>query len=77
MNQTKKKEFKPLPPKREGFGAIFNVKEPAPKMKKIRNNGSMGIAFNNNMLFPENFLDIVTESKLRNLEGDEAPLIEI
>ena len=71
------REFKKLPPRREGLGAIFNVNEPAPKVKNIRNDGSLGIAFNNNMRLPDDFMDRVTASKLRSLQSDEPAVIDI
>ena len=38
----------------------------------------MGIAFNNRMILPSDFLDILQESRLRALEDEESlPLIEI
>ena len=56
---------------------MFNVHEPAPKVKNIRNDGKMGIAFNNKMILPDDFLEIVADNKLRYLEDNELPLIEI
>ena len=38
----------------------------------------MGLAFNNRMLLPNDFLAIIEENKLRALEDDDTlPLIEI
>ena len=48
-------------------------------MKEIRNDGKIGIVFNNRMLLPDDFLDVVQASRLRALEDEDAPasLIEI
>ena len=44
----------------------------------MRNDGKLGIAFNNKMLLPDDFLEIIAENKRRYLEGSEqSPLIEI
>ena len=70
--------MKELPPKRAGVLSIFNVNEPVPKMKEIRNDGKMGIAFNNKFIFPDNFLQIIQNNRLRCLEDSQTPaLIEI
>ena len=42
-------------------------------MKGMRNDGKMGIAFNNRMIMPDDFLDIVNASKLRHLEDNDVP----
>lgn len=66
-------------PKKEGLASFFNVNEPTPKTKEIRSDGKVGIAFNNRMLLPDDFLSIVQQSRLRALEDEDAPppLIEI
>ena len=47
-------------------------------MKEIRNDGRMGIAFNNKILFPVNFLEMIENNRLRCLEDSEtSALIEI
>ena len=47
-------------------------------MKEIRNDGRMGIVFNNAITFPDNFLEIIQNNRLRCLEDSETPaLIEI
>ena len=72
------KAVKELPPKRSGVLSVFNVNEPTPKMKEIRNDGKMGIVFNNKITFPDNFLEIIQNNRLRCLEDSEVPpLIEI
>ena len=47
----------------------------------MRNDGKMSMAFNNPMLLPDDFLDVVTKSRLRSLENDDSgsnlPIIEI
>ena len=77
MNQPEEVPFKSLPPKRGGLASFFNVKEPSPKFKNVANNGKIGMAFNNPMLLPDNFLDLVKESRLRQLDGDGLAIIEI
>lgn len=73
-----KQQFSKIPPRREGLGSIFNVNEPTPKVQHVRNDGKLGIAFNNKMLLPADFMDIVIKSKLRALEDKDGPaLIEI
>ena len=52
-------EYKPIPKQRGGLASFFNVNKPMPKIKQIRNNGIISIVFNNRMIFPENFLDLV------------------
>ena len=70
--------MKELPPKRTGVLSVFNVNEPNPKMKELRNDGKMGIVFNNKMYFPDNFLEIVQNNRLRCLEDSQTTaLIEI
>ena len=68
--------FRPIPPVSTGLMSVFNVQEPAPKIKNVRNDGKMGIAFNNRMVLPDDFLEIVSASKRRDLT-DDLPLIEI
>jgi len=49
-------------------------------MKNIRNDGKMGIAFNNKMILPSNFDEIINTDKLRQLKKQsllQLPLIEI
>ena len=70
--------MKELPPKRSGVLSIFNVNEPTPKMTEIRNDGKMGIAFNNKITFPDDFQEIIQNNGLRCLEDTATPaLIEI
>ena len=67
-----------IPPRKVGLGSLFNVNEPIPKLKHVRNDGKMGIAFNNRMILPDDFLELVETSKLRALEETSTtPLIEI
>lgn len=49
-------------------------------MKDIRNDGKMDITFNNKMILPPNFDEIVKQDRLRLLtetDSDRPPLIEI
>ena len=71
------KPFRPIPPVSTGLMSVFNVHKPAPKIKNVRNDGKMGIAFNNRMVLPDDFLEIVAASKRRDLNDDNLPLIEI
>ena len=77
--QPKEKPFKEIPPKSDNLlGSFFNVNEPTPKMKEIRNDGKMGISFNNKMLLPDDFLETVNANKRRRLEGkNETAIISI
>ena len=55
---------------RQGIAAIFNIQEPTVRLKSISNDSKMGINFNNNMVLPENFIEMVASNK-RNLQEDE------
>lgn len=46
-------------------------------MKEVRPDGNLGIAFNNKMLLPDDFMEKVKSSRLRSLKGDGPALIEI
>ena len=60
-----------------GIAQIFgNVQEPRIRLNKVTPDSKMGINFNNNMVLPSNFKDVVEKDRLRYLnEGDEQPLI--
>ena len=57
--------MKPLPEKREGLASFFNVNEPTPRFRKMRNDGKLGLSFNNKMLLPDDFLEVITENRRR------------
>ena len=56
-----------------GIAQIFgNVQEPRIRLNKVTPDSKMGINFNNNMVLPSNFKDVVEKDRLRYLnEGDE------
>ena len=56
-----------------GIAQIFgNVQEPRVRLNKVTPDSKMGINFNNNMVLPSNFKDVVEKDRLRYLnEGDE------
>ena len=56
-----------------GIAQIFgNVQEPRTRLNKVTPDSKMGINFNNNMVLPSNFKDVVEKDRLRYLnEGDE------
>ena len=69
-------KLKELPPKRSGIASIFNVHEPRVRLKGITNSSKMRINFNNNMVLPPNFKEIISENS-RNLQVNEEPMVQI
>ena len=69
-------KLKELPTKRSGIASIFNVHEPRVRLNGITNSSKMRINFNNNMVLPPNFKEIISENR-RNLQVDEEPMVQI
>ena len=69
-------KLKELPPKRSGIASIFNVHEPRVRLKGITNSSKMRINFNNNMVLPPNFKEVISENS-RNLQVNEEPMVQI
>ena len=61
---------------RSGIASVFNVHEPRIRLKGITNNSKMRINFNNNMVLPSDFKEIVANNR-RNLQANEQPMIQI
>ena len=65
------------PPMRTGIASILNVQGLRVRLRDIKSNSKMNIKFNNRVIMPSNFMQVFEQDKLRRLEDDQQPLIEV